>query len=161
MEDEASALLIGCLSRIKCFDLNRGKALEAFKTHKNTKGLERLLAVGLSEIIAENRRAAEMSGGNVVNGLTLDFLLDAFRGQIKENPIKLVVLVFFDKKKSYEVNAYPTNLFHKIAWIPKPETVGPNPDNRMSFDPNTLADKFKFDSIDHFKKDFRRRFPGR
>jgi hypothetical protein len=68
---------------------------------------------------------------------------------------QLVVLVYFDGKKDYEVCAYPQKFQAEIKWKPKP--FGDR--KRMTFDPKDLNPKFRFNNINHFKKEFKRRFP--
>lgn len=64
----------------------------------------------------------------------------------------LVVLVYFNGQKDYKVLAYPSELVREINWIRKP-------DGRVTFNPEELPDKFRFDSITEFKKEFLSRFP--
>ena len=150
------------------FLLKTQNALEAFRKDQATGGLGTLLQIGLSEIIAEDRRAAEMAGADANNRVSLDSLVNAYPGLIRKNPIDLVVVVFFDDRVDYQVYAYRHQLFHTIAWFPKPvgrndsknwkvfdAKVPSNDNHRLTFNPNTLSDVFQFDSI----ADFEERFP--
>ena len=75
----------------------------------------------------------------------------------KKSGKQLVVLVYFDGEADYDVCAYPVWLSSEIQW--KEKRVVYNPNHRMTFDPNNLPAKFRFENIDYFKYQFLIRFP--
>ena len=134
---------------LSAYVLNR-LPLKAQNALTARKHLRSLLQVGLTEIVAEDRRAVEL-GQNQSNMLTLNVLLRSYVGLVEENPHKMVVVVFFHEGKDYAVYAYHTDQFHRIAWFPR--HVGPeNHTYTMTFDPNRLDDAFKFRHIEDFMR---------
>ena len=70
--------------------------------------------------------------------------------------IDLVILLFFDEGKVYELFAYPISEHDRIVFTDK--KVGLNLSKRKTFSPNLLLNRYKFTNVDVFKNEMEDRF---
>lgn len=83
---------------------------------------------------------------------------EAFFHDPKQNRgnVDLVVLIFFDGGKVYDIFSYPISEHGKIHFTDK--KVGLNLSKRKTFSPDLLSSRYKFKSIAQFKKEVGDRF---
>ena len=83
---------------------------------------------------------------------------EAFFHDPKKNRgnVDLVVLIFFDEGKVYDIFSYPITEHGEIHFTDK--KVGLNLSKRKTFSPALLSSRYKFESIAQFKKEVGVRF---
>lgn len=76
--------------------------------------------------------------------------------QLNKGNIDLVILIFFDGGKAYDIFSYPLSEHSEIHFSYK--KVGLNLSKRKTFSPDLLSSRYKFESIAQFKKEVGERF---